>query len=297
MADVNCQVRMPESASGGESSPGLTVGQRFAFHCEGPWPTMDAATVELRLEEADKYKLKLLKFQSADPGAADLEVVSYVVGPHELKAVQLTDAQNSVVLGDLKFEVKSVQNPEEPVQEPFPPLGPMTFFPVLFAVVIAALIAALAGGVFIGMLRRRHRRKILNEVLDKVYQSTPAPEFYRELRALSREYLFMTDPKASTEGAPLTEILRAINRHFRVYLVRTYLVPAHRLPATKILKELQPVLGKDSFVLLRLGQVLRELDRALANETNVRGADLEQLSRLVREWVELANTKKPEVAS
>lgn len=286
MADVNCQVQTPPDATE------LTVGARFVIRCEGAWPALDAKSLELRLDEADKYKLKLLTFQPAEAGAADLEVVSYVVGAHALKAVQLTDAQSSVVLGDLQFTVASVQNPEEPVKEPFPPLGPMSFFPWLFAALVAALLALLLAGLFVGVVRRRRRRKLLDEVLGKVYQSPPAPELYRELRALTRQYLFLTDPKASTEGAPLVDILRALNAHFRVFLTRTYLVPAQRLPTAKVLAELAPALGEESAALAQLGHVLRELDRALDNEAKVRGADLAQLARLVREWVERTGARK-----
>lgn len=289
MADVNCQVNAPAPT---EQSPGLTVGTRFVLHCEGAWPAMDEKSLELRLDEADKYKLKLLAFKQSGGGAADLEVVSYVVGPHELKAVQLTDATNSVVLNGLKFEVVSLQNPEEPMKEPFPPLGPMTFFPWLFAALIVGALGLIVVTLLTAALRRRRRAKTLNEVLGKVYQSTPAPEIYRELRGITRQYLFLTDPKASAEGAPLVDILRAINTHFRVFLTRTYLVPAHKLPTAKTLAELAPLLGENSVAYAKLAQILRELDRALENETRVRGADLEQITRFVREWVDLSQTLK-----
>ncbi|MBX3017948.1 MAG: hypothetical protein KF767_08665 [Bdellovibrionaceae bacterium] len=289
MADVNCQVNAPPADG---ENPGLTVGARFVLHCEGAWPAMDEKSLELRLDEADKHKLKLVAFKPSGAGAAELEVISYVVGPHELKAVQLTDAQNSVVLNNIKFQVASVQNPEAPMKEPYPPLGPMTFFPWMFAAAIAILVGVLVAGLLAGVFRKRRRVKLLNEVLDRSYQSAPAPEFYRELRALTRQYLFLTDPKASSDGAPLADILRALNSHFRVFLTRTYLIPAQRLTTSKTLAELAPVLGPESAALQKLGQVLRELDRALDNEARVRGADLEQISRLVREWVDLAQTLK-----
>lgn len=281
MAEVSCQAQLPE-----DSSAGLTVGQRFVLRCEGAWPTMDSATLELRLDEADKYKLKLLGYNPVAADQSELLVVSYVVGPHELKAAQLTDSANSVVLNGLKFEVKSVQNPEQPVQEPFPPMGPMAFFPWFFVGFLAVLLGTVLLGVFFGYARRRQRANLMKEIFEKVYQYPPLPEFYRELRSLQRQYLFLTDPKASAEGADLSLILRGLDQQFRILLARVYQLPAHRWPSHKTLKELNETLGKDSVILPGLRQLLRELDRAAENTQKLQGADLEQISRLMRQWVD-----------
>ncbi len=282
MADVSCTPEIPQDPA----FPGLTVGAHFALRCQGPMAVMDPKTAEIRLDQADAHKLQLIRLQNPTSGQMDLLVVSYVVGEHNLKAVQLTDAQNSVVLGDLKFAVVSVQDPQQPAKEPFPPMGPMTFFPWFFVSVIVLVIASVGSVIVFNVLRRRRRTLMLKEVLGKVYQSTPGPELFRELRLLQRQFLFLIDPKASTEGAPLVDILRGLNSFFRIYLVRTYLVPAHKIPTAKTLKEMSVIFEKRPDRLTSLSQVMRELDRALENPDKVTGADLAQLTRLIREWVE-----------
>lgn len=282
MADVSCQIESGNT----EPWPGLTVGQRFVLRCEGSWPVMDPQSLELRLAETDKNKLKLFAFNPLSPGLAELQVTSYVPGQHDLKAVQLVDAQNSVVLNNLKFEVISVQDPQQPAKEPIPPIGPLVFFPWAVVVALMGVVLALMFGVLLAIVRRRLRARLLNEVIGKAYQYPPLPELYRELRALQRKHLFLTDPKASSADAPLGEILDELNQVLRIYLTRVYLIPAHRWPSKRTTQELSVIFGTDSELSPKLAELLRELDRAHDNRASIKGADLEQILRLLRNWVD-----------
>lgn len=289
MADLSCQLERAQNQDhSDEAIKPLSVGEKFLLHCEGSVPTLDPATLELRLDEADRYKLKLFDFKSTSPGSADLLVTSYVVGPHELKNVQLTDANHSLVLGDLRFEVASVQKADEPRKEPFPPAGPMSFFPWAFALTILGLFLAVLAAFFLLFLRRRHRRKLLEEIDSRAFQYAPVPEFYREIRLLQREHLFLTDAKAvAPPEVNLAEILVQMDRVFRLFLVRTYRIPAHRYVSSRFLKELSKSHGATPEKIEQIREALVELDRARESQApKLRASDLEQLLRLMKSAVD-----------
>lgn len=285
MAEVQCRVK-PLSQE--ETHP-LTVGERFVLSCEGPWPSMDLKTLELRLDEKDKYALKLFSFQMNGASTAELLVTSYTVGPHDLKAVQLTDAQNSVVLNGVNFNVQTLQDPKDPRKEPYPHLGPIVIYPWFFVVVMAVLVATLAAGGGLLFILRRRRQNMLKEIIGKTYQSAPLPEIHRELRALARRHLFLADPKAPpSPEAQLGDIAVLFNQLLRVFLTRMYLLPAHRLPTIKVVRELGAIWGEDSSVTRDLFQLLKELDLAVEQRDKVTTQDLAQLMRNLRAWIDRA---------
>jgi len=73
------------------------VGRIFTVNCVGPWPKINLDKLEIRLEETDKHKLKLVSFKQEND-KAELQVTSYKTGEHHLKLVQLVDDEHSVVL-------------------------------------------------------------------------------------------------------------------------------------------------------------------------------------------------------
>lgn len=290
MADVSCKV---EKILQIKDQPNLTVGEKFKLQCDGAWPKMDPAKLELRLDEADKNKLKFFDFNSTSATSADLIVTSYVVGKHEFKAAQLVDSQNSVLLNDLKFEVVSVQNPKEPIKEPFSPQGPLTFFPWSFVFAVVLLASLVLAAVAFQMFRRRHRSKLMQQVDAKVFQYPPVPEFYRLVRQLQRHHLFLTDPKVPTGDTNLVELLQQFDEHFRVFITRVYRLPAHSDPSKKVLSELNERGKMDPILFAELQKTLRELDRAKAVPERITGADLAQLLRLMKNVVDLTAKHNP----
>ncbi len=280
MAELNCRTELLEGKP-------LTVGDRFTWACEGAVPNFDFTNVELRLEEADKYKLKLFGVQKSEQGALLIDTTSYMVGDHTLKAVQLVDLENSILLGDLKFQVSSVQDPKEPVQEPFGPMGPQRFFPTLFfGLLVTALILFLIP-IFLGVIQRRRRRKLMETLDSKSFQYAAFPELHRELRALERQHLFLADHR--TEGSEDEKKIsfETMKSAFRVYLSRQYRIPAFNWRSAAILKALFRETNLRPEALKEVAVTLREIERAEKDSSKQTSMDLFQLLKMIKNTSEV----------
>lgn len=279
MADLNCRTDLPEGKS-------LTVGDRFTWACEGSIPALSLEKTELRLEEADKYKLKLFKIQKSEQGALLLDTTSYMVGEHTLKAVQLVDPEHSVLLGDLKFTVSSVQDPKEPVKEPFGPMGPVRFFPVVFLALIAAAVILFSIPFLVSWLRRRRRRKLMESLDARSFQYAPFPELHRNLRSLQREFLFLADFGAEgSEEEKKTAFLR-MKEFFRDYLSRQFRVPAFQWGSVAIVKALLRETSLKEEALKEVALTLREIERAEKDPVKLTAKDLFQLLKMMKQTSE-----------
>lgn len=279
MADVECRFEKPNSEA---AEKPLTVGDRFAWSCEGKIPNLDLSKTELRLEEADKYKLKVFKIQKADSGALLLDVTSYVVGEHTIKAAQLVDAENSVLLGDLKFTVASVQNPEEPVKEPFGPLGPVRFFPTLFVSLIAVVVILLLIPVALSGLRRRRRRKLMEKLDARSFQYAAFPELHRELRSEQRKHLFLTDPISESSDEDRRLAFETLKDSFRTYVSRQFRVPAYTWKASRVVRTVARETSLRENAIKEMAETLREIERAEKDPSKLSSMDLFQLLKMMK---------------
>lgn len=276
MAEVQCKVETAEMKGplGVSAAEPLTVGHEFALICEGEWPTLNLDKIELRLEEQDKYKLKLIKIQQDSAGKASLLVTSYVPGDHQLKAVQIVDDEKSVLLGDLSFTVKSVINPQEAKQEPYGPMGPLVMsLSWYFWLSLVLIVAGVVLLIWTLMRRRLQRQKLLEEMSVHDSALSPVAEFSKGIRILQRDL----NPEKLVE----------INKIFRIYLARKFQIPTLVWSDKLILKDFKkrfPELYKQyGSVLIK---TIFEISRALKKTEQVKDNDLEQYIDLARRCVD-----------
>lgn len=283
MSQVQCQIEIPETESSGKN---LTVGQIFNLKCQGEWPELKRETLEIRLEEADKHKLKLLGFEPVSKTEVHLKVTSYKTGNHELKAIQLVDPENSVVLGDLKFTVQSVMDPKEPVAEPYGPYGPLGIsLPAWYFVTLAVILALLLGYFGYKWKNRREKRKLLAEMRIHETSQDPYFQFYQTVRKLQRSYSAFSGQ--TPEPQETENFLQSLNEAYKVFLARNFEVPALKWPERKILSDLKRnhKIFYSEFR-LEVRKALAELARALKSKSTMSGADCQQLLNLLRAHVD-----------
>lgn len=269
MSEVKCGLA-PESL---ETVKQLTVGSVFRIRCQGDWP--GGKDWELRADGNEfPFLLKLLRLEKVADDVMELTLASYRVGDHDLKAVQLVSSESAVLLGDLRLGVVSVQDPKEPVTEPFGARPPLALpFPWLFVAVLAAgALLALALALRPYWRRRRHARWMAE--VPPVRFATPEQELYRILRM----------------GTTLEEF----NQGFRHFLARRFAIPAHRIPTGRILRELARVAPS---IFERHGGLVREtlveLRRAEGLGAGITEADIEGIRVRVRK---ILNALDQEVA-
>lgn len=283
MADIQCHVDIPSAKS---EEAALTVGKVFFLNCEGPWPEMKPDTVELRLDKENLYKLKLLKFEYLSPTQAQLTVTSYKAGQHQLKAVQLVDADHSVVLGDLNFAVNSVINQQEPPKEPFGPFGPLNLYlPMWYPISVVMVLAAIALAILYRLRRRRQKRKLLDAMRLNEYAMDPFFQFYQTARRLQRGYGFFS-------GAPLqpgeaSKFVSELDVAYKIYLARRFQVPTLAWKERRILRDLKRNHREFySEFRLEVRKSLAELSRAAKDHAKMSDKDCQQLFDLLRKQVD-----------
>lgn len=284
MADIQCQVDIPKEANG-DAAP-LTVGQQFALNCEGPWPKLNPNAIELRLDKENQYKLKLIKFEFVSTTEAKLVVTSYKTGEHQLKALQLVEGDHSVVLGDLNFTVTSLMNPQEPVKEPYGPMGPLGLgLPMWYVLSAIAIVAAFILALLYRWRQRRQKKKLLAEMRLNEFVQDPLFQFYQSARKMQRSYAFFSG--GALEGEDSVRFVAELNESFKIYLARLFQIPTMAWSERRILGDLKKN-HSDFYKAFRteMQKSLAELSRAIKAGKTMNPKDCQQLFDLVRKQVD-----------
>lgn len=256
MSDLQCEIVKIQNPE----DPSVTVGERFLLKCAGDVASLDLKTAELRLDEAEKYKLKLLRAMKSSSSEIQLEVLSDLVGTHQMKALQLVDKQTSVVLAGFQFEVKSVQDPKSPVQEPFGSWGALTLsIPLLFWLLLVALLGSISAVVFWRIHQVRQRKKIMKSILGSASSTSAESELFQKIRKLRR-----LEPAQEQ----MSEVISDLEKSFQVFLSRHFEIPFIHWPLQKSMKALkseQANFDREDYLFLQ--QVLKELEKAKSSQS------------------------------
>jgi len=284
MAEVHCQVEIPKEKENGAAD--LTVGQIFFLNCEGPWPQMKPDSIELRLDDENRDKLKLLNFSYTSPTQAQLTVTTYKTGQHQLKAVQLVDKDQSVILGDLSFVVRSVIDPQQPPKEPYGPFGPLGLrLPIWYPLSVVLLVVAIVSFLAYRWRLRRQKKKLLLDMRLNEYAKDPISQFYQSARKMQRSFAFFSGG-AMTAGEAV-KFVGELDMAYKIYLARKFQVPTLAWKERRILSDLKvnwPEFYKE--FRLEVRKSLAELSRAIKAGATMTDKDCQQLFELLRKQVD-----------
>jgi hypothetical protein len=274
MAEVSCTPTIPSQ---------MTVGTIFVIDCDGLLPKMNADKIEIRLDQADKYKLHLLQFEQTDT-KAQLKVTSYVAGEHHLKKVQLVDSENSLVIGDIDLSVQSVLHPEEAKPEPYGPIGPMVLsLPWWYYALWLAVVLAAAAFIYRQLKQKIEKKKLVEEV--NAYGSSLSPYHYftQSVRRFLREHPFFSHPEALVGAEERRQVLEEMEKTYRIFIGRSFQVPALQWSETIFLKDIQKRFP-DLFASRgdEMRKILHEYERAKSHTTEMKAKDLIQILDLSR---------------
>lgn len=227
MSALSCQVDIPQVS--GLADQSLSVGREFYLVCHGEFPAnLNLDHLSFELSPSDKYSLKLLGFEKRNPTQADLKVTSYLVGGHQLKNLILTDGSLKIDLGDVQFQVASIQDPARPRQEPYGPMGPLALrWPLSYWLILAALVGMVILIAGLRIWRKIQRQRWLSECRSYDHAMGPMSQAQAELRKIYKKYSFLWDEK---EALPTVEIqknyLEELRKIIQIYLIRRFQVRA-----------------------------------------------------------------------
>lgn len=297
MSVASCRINIPPIK---DMDSTLTVGRVFVLLCEGEFPKLNPEHLEFRLEETDKFKLKLLEFKPIDDKTVELVVTSYQAGNHNIKAPQLVDADQSVVLSDLQFSVTSVLKPEMQT-EPYGPMGPQLMrWPLWIWLSIGLFVVLLGAWIFRRWYKYRQKKILLEELKKHDFSLSPFFQFQQKLRGFARTYPFISDPAMPSTPDEAKKAFADLHLAFQIYIGREFLVPTLKWPTKWVLKDLKQnhrrvyeELGAD------LRKIFSEIDRAdqtvKENAQKLSNLDLSQLMLMTRKWSDRCEHFKKEL--
>lgn len=234
---AECQLEIPK-VKGLEDST-LTVGRLFLLNCKGSFTRIDRP--EPWRAEWDKEQDPLvLKILSSDFVAVDqlqLVAASYRVGQHQVQNLKIKSGLETLELGPIQFEVKTVIEKKDEQVEPYGPMAATLRWPM--ALWLSLLVVALFV-VFFGFFRwRRYRQR--KELLENLRQHDaalpPLAEVHQKYRKWRREKAFFHGAQGTP--AEVKETLLEVDKAFRVYLIRAFKIPALQWNDSLILKDLK----------------------------------------------------------
>lgn len=284
---------MSEASCTVENTKDLTVGKPFDVYCASSAPdqwsgiTPDNAT--LKIADADKYKIKLLKLDYPNKDQAHLVVASYKVGSHNLAGLQLMGGDHVVSLSPIPFSVVSVIDQQPPPEEPYAARGPLKLsLPIWYWLVLAAVIVFFAGIVAYRVWERSKKKKLLEKMHIFETAQTPFFQFHQSIRKALREIGFAVEGNDNSDL--LSSAVKTVDEAYRIYLARTFFVPTMDWSEKHILSDLKKNYSRvyaeqrDGFK-----KSLAELSRAqavLLRKEKLSTKDVEQLLKLVRDHVD-----------
>ncbi|GEM_PF-3081113 len=284
--NLQCQIKKSISP---EQEP-LTVGETFLVTCTSSDfaapENQNLVLTQISAPELSKYGFQVLDFKWTPPESIfQIKALSDVVGVHKIKSFQvnINDELKSLNLNpELQFEVKSLQDPQNPQKEPFGmglvQLGPP---PPEGLFVLSAILVTLILSVLVPVFKKRKAKKRWNTFLkDADLVLSPKDEFVKKIRPIRKSQLFWDDTQGNDQNtAELTQQYQTLEKVFFVYMGRYYQKPFFTTDKKAVLKWLlknNQKTEKD----LNIIKILKELERI--GPSQIKTSDLKMLLN----WIE-----------
>ncbi len=283
MAQLTCSLELANTRK--SDGPALTVGEVFYIKCSGEFPKLQKDKLEFRTDAADKYKIVLLQSEFPSSTEGVFKATSYKVGHHNIKAPQLVDPENSVVLSDITLDVTSVINPQEKPEGPIAIGGLTLSIPMIYWLVLLAIAIAIGSLLGLNFYRRRLRKRLLDELSVHDSAQTPFQQFHSRLRRLQRGYVFLSGGESSQDE--LKKFVSEVSEAYRVFLARSYRVPALHWKDSLIVADLKRHhRGLFNKCGVEIKEILKELSRAIKASVQVSEKDCAQFVEITRKSVD-----------
>lgn len=306
-------------ATAPKDAGGFTVGEVFQLTCEGPsvalkeplrvqLPDVMAAAKDGKPPVKDpnvKYKLVLLKPLNVTDNKLEYQATGYIPGEMDLKSFKIVDAENKEILvPQVTFKVQSVIDPnQQPKPEPFGPIGPLRMeWPVwiFFAALVTLLVLIGWGIVF---FRRWVQKKNLERNIKKYLSPMGSYHQYnKDLRLLKQGVVFTSHQ--SWAEAEIKQYMVQLEDHFKMFLLREFIIPAKSWSKSLIVKNIQ-LKDKKGFPTYQknLLRALTELDKYKEAPETLKPRDCEQITLFCAQAVDSIwsakkhRSEKPQTAS
>ncbi|RME16080.1 MAG: hypothetical protein D6797_05285 [Bdellovibrio sp.] len=266
-----------------------TVGAKQVLVCSGEPLEMPLREVQIlfKNEKEDAYKLYVLRVMHSELNQIQLEVTSYRPGVHQNKVFYLKGQNQKVVVKPLSWSVESVlSKTQKPV--PYFSLGPFELkYPWWFWGNFVILGTAILLWLILVVRRRIERNNLIADLRKHNTALGPYGQFNKDLRQLKRK-CFSHPESYQVSQEELKGCLDGLEELFKMYLLRAFLVPAHKWPASQVLKDIKKH-HKKVFMhaQMEIKSLFKEFKRSRGKLSLLKMKDCEQLLRMTQKCVAL----------
>lgn len=269
MDQVSCRLEIPEIE--GLKSQEMTVGRHAFLNCEGSWDkAFDFSKAQVKLEDSQKYQIKILKAEARTVNSFELDLTSYVAGPITFPEMILTDGTNEISLGKLSFQVQTVIEKTKDGQPP-KPFGyafPLELqWPVLYTILFVSAVVLFLIGLIYQLQRAARFARLIADIQNYNSPISADLQFYKNLRVLEKQ------------NYPLDEV----EKTFRLYVLRSFEVPMFILSNRQInqfFKKRKSIFKNER---LQVDKFLSEFEELQKNKKEVSTPEkLELINKLYR---------------
>jgi len=282
----SCEIKIPSAEGLPESE--LTVGRTFELSCSGLTVPADFKSdkAQFVLDEKNEYAIKNLQTLEATATTLRMKVAAYRVGDWKFDEIKVTDSASTVSLGSVQYSVHTVMPQDQTVNDPYGPMGPMPIsIPWFYFAIAIGLVVALVLQVSLYFRRRWQRQTLLQRSQSHFLTGDALHQFHFYARQWQRKYSFFNE--ATFVPADLKSCLDEIDFQLRIYLVRSFQIPALEWSARLILKDLKKINSEvfDSYG-SGLKKILIEVNKMKSKPDSIQPKDVIQILDQSRRWVE-----------
>jgi hypothetical protein len=192
MSTYKCTLDIPQVS--GLPDQQLTVGRIFYYNCEGDWSAnIQIETLKVQFApnengaELSAYSVRALGFELRNPEMAELKLVSYQPGDHQVGQITLLDGEKSIVLPGFQLQVQSVLSQDQPVK-PFGPMGPLSLsVPLVYWLILVSVLGLAIFSMALAYRKKKNRIECFNQIQKDSTGPTPLIQFHRDLRVLTKK--------------------------------------------------------------------------------------------------------------
>ncbi len=217
----------------------ITVGRKFILDCQGEFPKTfkpEAWPIEFA-ENQNPHSLKILSSNFISPEKLQLEVTSYLAGNQQFQPLKFKLGEEKVDLGKVNFEVQSVIEKQEAQVEPFGPMVLAMSWPLTLWLSLGLIVVVIATAIGLRLRTYIQRKNLIEDLRKHDSALSPLAEVHKLYRHWRREKSFFYDEESSAEI--LSEFQKEVDQAFRLFLTRTFKVPALKWTDRKILKDVK----------------------------------------------------------
>jgi len=266
MSEITCQFRKvlnPEMKS-------LTVGERFQLLCDLASGLTIHEPIVVEVPPEFKYHLQILTANLVSDKTVDLAVTSAVVGNHTIQNLML----NGIPMSPLSIQVESVQDPANPVKEPYGPMIIQTVLPPTLPLVLMlfVILAFLGIGISPWYRKSRYQKQMAQFNLKYRNDLTPLDEFYRSMRELKKHEVLWNEKAMQKTSNEVQQLFQNYVLAFEILIGRIFSWPLTEVKPKEKAKYLSSLAKIDHPTAKEITKLLFEVERN--QKSTLKGQDL-----------------------